>query len=589
MQFSPSNKIYAQAMEKLRALTQKYSTSKTRDADQISAEVNATLKEIADQVNGPTLKYKPIEFGEAPNSFKMNEFLQSLAFDVNVIMDEMNIVRAASVATHNFIKTELLKAELENARLHNKIKTLQLYSSSEDSSVLYIGDYFYNDEYIDWSLVPVGQRVDLVAGGYVSLGVSSQIQILSASSDVKIEYGSNGFVGNNQEAIASEAGNIFFSKEGVEESISTQLYKIIDQKPNTFFEFEKYFVTEADRARAKNYNFQYQYTDNENFKYLETLANQDGELAWGNSNDDLKLNLIIDIGKSERLSLVKFTPFGLTDNRNSPILIKSVYVSRDKTNWITLEPQNIWVANGIDQNTVNLDGENIVINHASFKVDGTAVRYLKLEMIQKTPLNTKIGHFYYIKQEDAENQTLVEPERFEGPVPPVDRIWTEKDPYSSYQNNLVQKRELFNGKRWAIGIRDIAAYTTQYNETSVLVSKRFNVPAGVDRVALEADVHLPDGFSTEIAWVRFYISPDDGKTWTQISRIQDDYLGIPEIIAYNDNTPVELRLPGVKYVETNESAKFIRLKIEIDRPTGDNTLTPTVKSYRLKIKQRVAL
>jgi hypothetical protein len=590
MQFSPSNKIYAQALEKIRTLTRAYSTSKTRDSDQISSEVNATLKEIADQVNGPTLKYRPIEFGSNPSSFAMNEFLQSLSFDVNVILDEMNIIKAASVNTHNLIKTELLKADAENSRLHNKIKSLQLYSSSEDSSILYMGDYFYNDEYIDWSLVPPGERAELIKGDQISLGVSSQVQVLDESAKLMIESDSNGFMGNNQEVFDSQQGGIFFVREGIEETAKVQLTKIVDQLPDTFFEFEKYFISASDKSKAKNLNFQYQYTNKEEFKYLETLANEEGELFWASGEGELRLNLLIEIDKIERLNLLRFTPFGLSDNKNTPILIKSVYVSKDKNNWSLLTPQNLWVANGIDQNTLDLEGENIVINEANFRIDSEQVKYIRFEMVQPLSLSTKVGHFYYVNPSEGEeidgsgSENL---ERYEGPIPPVDRIWIEKDPRASYQNNLVQRREVFNGKRWAIGIQDISALSIKYNETSTVVSKRFLVPGGVDRIAIEADIDIPEGFSSYVAWIRFFVSPDDGKTWHQISRIQDDYLGIPEVIAYNDNTPVELRLPGVGYYETNSTANHLRVKIEIDRPEGDDTLTPVVRSYRLKVKQRV--
>jgi hypothetical protein len=600
MQFSPSNKIYAQALEKLRSLTRTYSTSKGRGADDISLELVKTLGEISEQVNGPSLTYKELEYGEVPSSFKMNEFLQSLAFDINVILDEMNINKAAAIFTHNFIKTELLKAEMENGRLHNKIKTLQLYSSNEDSSIIYAGDHFYNDEYIDWERTPIGSRVELIHGDQISLGVASQLQVADSGSKVTIGVGSNGFIGNNQEVFPPQSSEsnigsnvvtvdyISFVQEGVTQPAKKWLSNIVDQAPDTYFEFEKYYVEEVDRVLAKNFNFQYQLVSgSEEYNYLAGLGDQGGRISWGNSKDKLSLNLIIDIGSSKPLNLIRFTPFGLSDNKNAPLLIKSVSVSNTKGDWTILGSENLWVANGIDQNTINLDGENIVINNATYRLSGESIQYIKFEIEQPVAIASHIGHMYYINSTE-ETDKSIDPQRLEGPVPGVDRIWTEKDPRSSYQNSLTQRRERFLGKRWAIGIRDIGVYSTQYNESSTLISKRFYVPGSVDRLTIEADVEFPEGFSRDTAWVRFYISPDDGNSWNQISRIQDDFLNIPEVLAYNDNTPVELRLPGVKYVETASTPTFLRVKIEIDRPTGDNTLTPVVKSYRIKVKQRTA-
>lgn len=584
MQAAPSNKAYAQALAKLKELTRKYATVKTRSVDDLSSEIQNTLQELADvNEQSLTLKYQPLEFGSVPNSFEMNQFLESLAQDVNVIIDEMDILKAASVHTHNFIKTEMLKSQEQNDRLHNKIKTLQLFSSGEDSSILYVGDYFYNDDYIDWDLTPIGSRIELIKGDQISLGVSSQKQAIStAKAKVEIRQGSNGFMGNNQEAREAN-GNITFVKEDIRETVSTQLKNIIDQQPNTIFEFEKYEVSLANRAKAKNFNFAYAVSGAPEMTYLQGQG--DGKtINWADGvSSALILNLIVDLGEIKTLNLITFNPFGLADNLNAPVLVKSVNISTDKNTWTKLQPENVWVANGIDQNTINLDSTNIVIGNASFRVDGDKVQYIRFEIEQRKPLNVKIGHFYYINKDDT---TSPDPQRFEGTVPLVDRIYQEKEAKSSYQNSLVQKREIFDGKRWAIGIRDIAAYTTEYKTTSSMTSKKFYVPGGVDRLSIEADVSVPLTFDASIPWVRFYVSPDDGITWHQISRIQEDYLGIPEIIAYNDNTPTELRLPGVQYYETLTTPTSIRVKIEIDRPAGDSTLTPVVRSYKLKIKHR---
>ncbi len=587
MQAAPSNKAYSQALVKLKELARKYSTVKTRDVDTLAAEVQNTLQELA-TINDTsmTLKYSEVMFGSVPSSFDMNVFLQSLSQDINVLIDELDILKASSVHTHNFIKTELLKSQEQNDRLHNKIKTLQLFGSGEDSSILYVGDYFYNDDYIDWDLTPSDARVDLIKGDQITLGVLTQSQAIGSNAKLEIVQGSNGIPGNNQEVFDSTEP-ITFVKEAYRDTITQQLKGIIDQEPNTVFEFEKYEVSSAEREKAKNFNFAYSLTGSKETGYLNDLATGT-VVSWADGVvDSLKLNLIIDLTTPKILNAITFNPYGLPDNLNGPLLIKSVSISTDKNTWIDLAPNNIWVANGVDQNTVNIESNNIIIGTAMFKVDAELTQYIRFNIEQPRSNDVKIGHLYYIDK-NTPDADLPIATRHQGAVPPVDKIWAEKDPKGTYQNSLVQKREAFNGKRWAIGIRDIAAYTATYKATSTMVSKRFYVPGGVDRVSLEADVLMPEGFESDTAWVKFYVSPDDGATWHQISRIQDDYLGIPEIIAYNDNTPQELRLPGVQYYETTTTPTSLRVKIEIDRPTGNDTLTPSVSSYKLKIKHRAA-
>ena len=119
-----------------------------------------------------------------------------------------------------------------------------------------------------------------------------------------------------------------------------------------------------------------------------------------------------------------------------------------------------------------------------------------------------------------------------------------------------------------------------------MVSKRFDIPGIVDRVAIEADIQIPDNYDLSIPWVRFYISPDDGATWHEVSRIQDDFLNIPEIVAYNDPTPKDLRDPAVGYYDVKGTVNSLRVKIEITRPDTDQYSTPVVKSYKLKVVKR---
>ena len=581
MQFSPSNKVYAKALDKLRSLTTRYSSLRTRDPDEIAVEVSKTLQDIRDESIAPTMQFDKVEYGEVPSSFKMNEFLTALEYDINVAIDEMEILRASSIHTHNFIKTELLKSQQENERLHNKLKTLQLYGSGEDASIIKFGDSFYNDEYIDWNLTPTGQRVSLVKGDHIAAGIVEETQLLDLNTDVTIESGSNGIPGNNKETVA--ANSTIFKEDGLATKLSERLSNITDQSPTSVFQFEQYELENADLNAAQNYNFTYFYNNAAGYEYLENLVDSNGEFNWatGVSGEGLTLKLMIDIGSVTELNLVSFMPFGLADNRNHPMVVKSASYSADKNTWYKMNANDIWIANGIDQNLINLDDGDVRINQAFFRGNGARAQYIMFELFQPQAVTANVGHIYYVNP-DEEDDTI----RYPGPVPAVDRIWQERETDLVVGDNLVQRREVFNGKRWVIGIRDISATSTRFAETSVMVSKKFYVPNGVDRVALEADTVLPDGYSLDRAWVRFYISPDEGLTWHQISRIQDDFLGIPEIIAYNDQTPAELRLPGVSYEQVNQTPDSLMVKIEIDRDFDNDRTTPIVRSYELKIKQR---
>jgi hypothetical protein len=580
MQRSPSNKTYSQAIKVLQGFGSKFANIKTRSADELASEISTTISELS-LLGSTSVPYEELSFGEVPSSFRMNIFLEALSYDVNVLLDEMEILNANSIETHNFIKTELLRAQEENDILQSKIKTLQLYSSNEDSSILYFGDFFYTDEYIDWDLTSLSSRVNLWAGKYLSLGILEQDSLVSGSSSLYIEDGSNGIIGNNQQV--TQIDPVVFSRETDSVSWENKLGYIIDQEPSSFMEFEAYQVSASDILRGKGYNFSYRLDQSEETSSYLRVLSEDNTIDWaiGPEGGELVLSLLLDLGEIHSLNNIQLVPYGLSDNSNPPIRISSIAISQDQSIWTQMLSKDLWVANGIDQGSLSIGNSDISIGKASVNVDSIGARFLQFKIHQSKPTKIDCGHFFYTKEDVAG-------ERVEGPSPLVTNTAVEKDPASSIQNGLIKEREVFDALRWAIGIRDISVYSTKYKTTSSMISKKFQVPGGVDRVSLEADILLPSGYPTDTAWVRFFISPDDGLTWHQISRIEDKELGIPEIVAYNDSLPQELRLQGVEYYDLLDTPDSLRLKIEIDRETSNQGLSPIVKSYKVKVKRKTS-
>jgi hypothetical protein len=108
----------------------------------------------------------------------------------------------------------------------------------------------------------------------------------------------------------------------------------------------------------------------------------------------------------------------------------------------------------------------------------------------------------------------------------------------------------------------------------------------VDRVSIEASSYIPESFSPEGSWIRYYISPNDGLNWYQISRIQDDYIGIPELLAFNDPIPVEFREKNVGYHTVPNTVNSVRLRVDLLRPSDQKGLTPALYWYKIKVKRR---
>lgn len=655
-QESPSRILYAQAIQLIKKIQQIYSTTKNQTPLETSENVNSVLAKFFSSAGRTMTEFDPIVLSEVPLSSKMNKFWSTLQDDINILQDQVDILNASTIFSHNFIKTEVLKAKRENSRLQNKIKTLEMYSAVDNNSLVYFGDSFLSEELIDWGLVSLSQRATLLSDGHISLRTINDSSALNLNSKITILNGSNGFLGNNQEildpntAIINPANGQKVYNFVAEINPSSDVSAILDGAPNTWLEFEKYFIAESARAKAKNLNFEYLFTNDTSVKYLANATNNNGtSISWADGPSDgvLKLYLEIDLGSSQQVNVINLSPYGLTDNINNPIKISKVSTSTNKTDWSILNPENVWIANGINRQISKINSNNIIIGSATWVTDGEVIRYIRFEIEQIQPIDCKIGHIYYVSKDSpavntpnynveypvydppslaydndlpydapvvygglsntpstdlngyvnsAVDNTLSQAVvpvddlnyRVLGPNPPAVNPQLYLDPKNTTTNGLIQKREFFNGKRWVIGVRDIVVNKNVYDSTGIIVSKKFNIPGIVDRVSLEADLSIPSNFDTSIVWMKFYISPDDGATWYQISRIQDDFLGVPEIIAFNDPTPLDLRESGVAYYDVKGTVDSLRVKVEITRPLDNQNATPILHSYKLKVIKRDA-
>lgn len=615
-QAAPSNLAYAQAIELIAKLRKDYAEGNLQDATDTSAMIRDILNRFDLGAGFVLTEFEPISRGEPPHSEKMNRFWSNLQSDVNILQNEVDVITASTIFTHNFIKTEILKSQQANTRLRNKVKTLQMYSQTSDASLIKLGDSFVSDDFIDWQLVSPEERVSMLGSGYISLATDTSKNDVLKNAVVKITGASNGFLGNNQEIedpLSTESNQITGEKDlkFIAESYrAADLNSIIDSEPNTWIEYEYYKVNDSDRQKAKNFNFYYKKKSSDE-SIVGVAISDSGLVDWakGPTGDKLILELELDFKEVRTVSTVTLLPYGLTDNKNNPIKIASLSVSTDGTVWESILPANVWIVNTLDKNLSIVDLEQASVGSATWVMNALQVRYLRFKIEQTNPIAVNIGHTYYVSDKTGANNSssifvsdeiytikgsntpvplLAEEEiRVEGPIPDETRPDYYYSANNKAVNGLVQKREYFAGKRWAIGVRDIEVKSASYKQKSTLISKKFSVPGVIDRVALEADVTIPSGFDQSTPWVKFYISPNEGANWYQISRIQDDFLAIPEIIAFNDPTPASLREPGISYVDIPEvKVSSIRVKLEIERPSDQPQATPIVQSYNLKIKRR---
>lgn len=578
--------FYSQAVKQLQGLQDKYGYG-ISNVDSFLEDLRGVLTQFEQSVGTPLTDYDPVADTEPPLSDKYNRFINGLQADINILQYQYDVLRSSAVVTHNLIATEIARSKAENIRVSNKAKTLQLYSDAVDSSIITFGDYFQNDEFLDADIVPVLERAYIPSPGYLILGQVGPIENLSTTATVTILEGSNGFSGNlhevvkssdqatatDQQASINSPESQFIFLESVtfkaESNDRALIDNLLDGEPNTWFEYENWLVSASERSKAHNFDFAYQ--------QINPVTNKVEQVDWasGPSGGSLKLGLQFDLKAVVTINSISLIPFNLDDNANFALHVVEVRTSQNGTDWDLVKPSEIYV--GTTPNIKTAIGSDNIYSAALWTFPGRPVRYVSVLIEQKSPIPRDMGHIYYVDDNG---------ERAQGPIAPLNDPTRYYDPNNYASNQLIQKREIMPSQRWVIGLKDLTIARAEYAETSYTVTKLLRIGGIVDRVSLDADIEIPAEFSNDQSWVSFYVSPNNGKDWFQISRIQDDFQGIPEILAFNDPTAAEFQESGVGYEDVDQVVKDLRLKIVLSRPSDMPSATPIVKSFKLKVKTR---
>ena len=150
---------------------------------------------------------------------------------------------------------------------------------------------------------------------------------------------------------------------------------------------------------------------------------------------------------------------------------------------------------------------------------------------------------------------------------------------------LKRAFETLIAKRASIGIRDIFIGKELFSDKAEIISKPFYIYDNIDLVSLDVQDVVPstDDSSTSID---YYISVDDGVKWIQISPVQRNFVGVPEIVAFNQNMPNSAMMPQIAYYnypEVPNPIKSIRFRAVMKKDRNSNA-TPILGSYKLGVR-----
>lgn len=163
---------------------------------------------------------------------------------------------------------------------------------------------------------------------------------------------------------------------------------------------------------------------------------------------------------------------------------------------------------------------------------------------------------------------------------------------SKTQNNnntepiwLKRNYEYIPAKRASLGIRDIFLGKEVYLESAEIISKPFYVDKDVDLLSIEVGEYVPQSNESATS-IDYYISVDNGLKWIQVSPMKKNFVGIPEILSFNQNLNSTNMLPQIAYYNSPEvpsPIKSIRFRA-IMKKTKTGNSTPVLGLYKIGIR-----
>lgn len=628
-QLSPSTSIFDQVATSLSAIAEKLKNGKYITKQDLMSDFNQALNEAYKNIDSFNTSLDLFIKGEPPTSAKMNKFVNSLKNDINISAKQLDYLTAKTISIFNLFTSEIENEKKYSQRIFSKTKILQMYSSSPAEDIVYIGDSFDNQDYMDFSKMKVNEN-PMIYGGSATIQAAKTVNWNVSRLTLN---NSNGFMGNNHIVIKSKDELDKINYEYVfknSPSISNPI-NIIDKNPLTYFEYE---ALNVDKSKYQNV-FDFIPSDNE-FSYIVdsqelSSAPKRSLVNWSNHDlqEPLKLDFIIQANSPSIANSIKISPyFGYT----KIVKVSNIYVTNDlgETEDIVGEPFYI----GLSPESLTKEA------YSKYYFDSAVVKFsdrkvLKIRIVLEQPYfnEEEIMHTYWATdytQSTSDNSPFFGSVRFnpdslskdiyqeinynkDAIIPPlsnpnifkknkvtskqiaisVKKRLTEANTSESVQTFTVPlklQRDIIKCKRMSIGLRDVSVEHIEYLDSAEIISLPyvFDYPVESVMLGIESDAR---SVSSNIQLISSQISVDEGNSWLDISSTQYGFNSSvssvnPEVLVFNQNVSPGYKLPGIGYYNSPkipQEVKSILVKIKMLKDPNTNVV-PNVYSYTLAAK-----
>jgi hypothetical protein len=149
-QLSPYTSIFDHVATALFELIDNFNKGKYLTKQEVLEDFNKVINDAYKNIDTISSKLQLVSKGEPPSSEKMNKFFSTLKNDINISGKQLDYLLAKAISVFNMFTSEIENEKKYSQRIFSKAKVLQMYSQSPAEDLVYIGDSFDNQDYMDF-------------------------------------------------------------------------------------------------------------------------------------------------------------------------------------------------------------------------------------------------------------------------------------------------------------------------------------------------------------------------------------------------------------------------------------------------------
>lgn len=499
--------------------------------DDIRSGKIATASSLANRIEEALkLQYSKTSFprlvsSEPPSSIKHNLMVGKLE---KAIMDHeyvFDLLLAAAYYDFDTAMAILNDLEDKAAGLMDTVKTLYFFSEPARAGVHSVGVDFLQG----WGVFRGGET-DLYRDR--ATGITLPVVTKKSATGRAILEG-DGIAGNyflvDDDELAADSNS---------RSLSSYIF---DSSPSTFFEYERFRISQETFGKCKGYGFGF--------------ADDDREWASPDFND-VNLQIAISLNTPQTINYLIVNP-GTSEDYYT---IKSIVLYSGGTEARVLEPSNLHV-----NPELYMHGHQGYVNYATYMFPPTVTEEVVIKLTSDVGNPCTIRHYYEVDESGervpGESPSIHNPNRL---IP------------TAVGEDSLRKVEDLPAERYYVGVKDLSIQRIKFGVEGNITSQPIQFSRPIDRIALEADYTEPEDCA-----ILFTVSFDGGESWYEITPLGKAIKG--QVIAVNDMIPAAYQDPSTTYVAADGAPSEFLVRVAMERQKGSAEISPILKNLKLEV------